>query len=431
MLGQILLMVLFTGLTGLGLLWLWPIQRANPCFWFLVLQWIIGVGSIWLIDLSLTSDIVYVSLYFFSVVGFLAGALVASRSFDVESANRRFFAQPVQPDAVETRLFVLAIVLLSVIVTVLYYQAVGYNVLLNLVLQEAIEDVTSARLASYSGDRYFAPGYVNQFKNVMLPLGVSILAVGAWQAQRRFLLRIVLFVGIPFVIFALLGTGQRGFFVYAFLAFLFGASLIFRVRMQILVITAFVIATLFGLMSFVFGRIDELTVFSLAEGVIRRVFYNDQIGGVLGFRYVYNLDIAWFSQWADGFLGILPTHKGSDFDHYMHYLVHGSARGTFTPSTVTSVYHNGGYLGTACVYLCMGWVYYYLYYRFLNGPRTIFRCFTYGALFFHLSFFVAGAPVSLVNKGVVTLLLMLLIGRIRFSPASDAQSGVFGVATSR
>ena len=36
-------------------------------------------------------------------------------------------------------------------------------------------DITTLRLNSYSGSQYFAPGYVNQFKNVLLPALVVIV----------------------------------------------------------------------------------------------------------------------------------------------------------------------------------------------------------------------------------------------------------------
>jgi len=96
--------------------------------------------------------------------------------------------------------------------------------------------------------------------------------------------------------------------------------------------------------------------------------------------------------------------------------MHGTDRGTAGLSTVGSAYHNGGGGTVFLFYLFLGVCYSLAYRRFLMGRRTALRCFSYGALFFVFSIYVAGAPVVLLNKGVLALVLLILVRKCRFFP---------------
>lgn len=393
-------------------------SRANPAFWFLALQWLIGAGTLAIVDLGRDSDVAYATALFVAHGAFVVGVLVMWSQLDVDRAARRFWASPVVGDAVVSRTAVVLLTIAAIGVTAIYYRAVGYNIMSSLVRGEVLEDVVSMRLAAYSGDRYFAPGYVNQFKNVLLPLGLSALVAWAWFAGRRSLALLLATAGVPLALWSLLGTGQRGAFVYAVVALVFGLSAMGLMRARYLAIASAAGVFLFGVMSFYIGRIARLDVFIVVEQVLRRVFVNEQREGLVGWRYIYGLENAWFSQWVDGLLGVLPGHPGSDLDHVIFGIINGTTRGTSTLPTVASVFYNGGWIGLVLVYLLLGAGYLAIYHRLVSGPRTVLRCLGYGALAFHLSYFVAGAPIGLVNRGVVVLVVILVIRRIRvYTPA--------------
>lgn len=418
---NLLVLLLYTGCVGVGVACLYRYRRSNPVFWFLPLQWVIGAGTIAIIELDRPSDLAYVMLLFTAVLAFLCGAFVAFWSLRVSIAYRAFWMRPVEGDRRIVRVVVIFLVILSVVVTAIYYHAVGYNLLVDLALGRKIADITSARLATYSGEHYYAPGYVNQFKNVLLPLGLSVMGAWAWRAGNRWGQRVLLLVGPPLALWALLGTGQRGFLVYAFCAFLFGLAAIVRIRVRKMLPVVTLVAVLFGVVSFQLGRIHELSVGSVLIQILARMFQGEEEGNLVGFRYVFRMDTSWFSEWARGFKGVLPGTPGSDLDNQIFALIHGSTRGTAALSTVGSVFYNGGIIGVLGVYLAMGWTYTYFYRRFLRGRRTILRCFTYGAAFFYLAFFVTGSPAGLINRGLVTLGIVLFIRKLLIALAPRAE----------
>jgi oligosaccharide repeat unit polymerase len=409
----------YSALVAVALVLLDRHRRANPVYWFLVLQWVIGVGTMAAVDLTRTSDVAYTVAIFLATLAFFAGHLLMAMNLDLAGAAESFWSAEVESDRPSVIALVGGITVVSVAVTYAYYQAVGYNILLSLITGEILEDVVSMRLASYSGTEYFAPGYANQFKNVLLPLGLSALAVWAWIGGRRRLSLLVVATGSPIALWALLGTGQRGAFVYAMLALLFGLSALGHLRVRTLLLGVPVAVFLFGAMSFYIGRISSLDAGSIIGQVAKRAFVNEQTEGLVGFRYVHSLENAWFSEWGTGLMGILPGHPGSDLDHVIFGLINGTTRGTSTLPTVGSVFHNGGWAGLVVFYVLLGMLYTQLYHRFLSGGRTVLRCLAYGALFFHLAYFVAGAPIGMVNKGVVALGMVILLRKMRWDAGAE------------
>jgi oligosaccharide repeat unit polymerase len=410
---NLLLLLIYTVLVCGGMAVLFPYRRSNPVFWFLAFQWVIAAGTMAMVDLRRPSDTLYTVMFFVALLAFSYGAAIGFFALNLGDAYSAFWGRPAEADPPSTRFTIFGLVLLSITVTAIYYRAVGYNLFVELALGRTVEDFTSARLAAYSGDRYFAPGYVNQFKNVLLPLGLSAMCGWAWFLRKRWRLRLTLLVGVPVAIWALLGTGQRGFLVYAFLAFLFGLATLVTIPLRKVILAASIVVLLFGILSYYLGRIDQLSPHIVFNQILKRLFVDDQLTGLTGFRYIYGRDVVWFSEWGKGFLGLLPGNRGSDLDHQVFAVMHGTTRGTATMSTLGSIYHNGGVLGVVGIYAAMGFLYTYVYSRFLRGSRTVLRCFAYGVILFYLAFFVAGAPVGLVNKGVVTAAIVLLIRKIQ------------------
>lgn len=410
---NLLVATVFTVLVLGSMAALFRVRRGNPVFWYLPFQWLIGAPTIWVLDFSRPDDAAYTALFVVSTLAFLAGALIVSTTFQLREAYRSFYEQDVEVDFQVTRIAVWTLSLLSLGITVLYYRAVGYNLFVEAVLGQSVADFTSARLAAYSGDTYFAPGYVNQFKNVLLPLGVTTIGTWAWLRGRRRTFWMTMAVGIPLALYALLGTGQRGFLVYAFGAALMGMAILFRIQWRHLVLPGVAVLFFFGLVSYELGRISELSASTIVVGFVERLFVNDQEGGIVGFRYVYSLPTAWLGEWGHGLLGILPGNRGSTMAHDVFEIMHGTRRGTANLTTVASVYHNVGFVGSVFAYFVLGAVYAWAFGRMLRGRRTVLRSLVYGATFFHLAFFVSGAPVALLNKGLLALMMLLVVRRIR------------------
>ncbi len=410
-----LLVGLYTALTIIALGSFRGISRIAPMFWFVVAQWIMAVTTISIADLDLPSDLTYALLYIVALVSFMIGVLGYAGMRRVRSTARAFWLRPVERDPAEVRALVRAMLLVAVGVTILYYQLLGYNLFVDILLGRGIDDYSALRLAAYSGDQYFAPGYVNQFKNVLLPLCVLVLVAWAVFDGSRRRARLLVAVGAPFCLYALLGTGQRAFLVYTFVAALFGIRTLTAIPRRYLMAVGSVVTAAFALMTFYYQRsqISDSLVFDLVRTMAARLFYLQQEGGLVGFRYVYELDVVWFREWFADLAGILPSNSGSSLAHDVHELMYGSSVGTVPVSTVGSAYYNGGVVAVVGMFVALGVAYTALYDRFVDGRRTIARCLTYGALFFYLSIFVSGGPSGPINDGVITLMVVLWLRKIR------------------
>jgi len=411
---NIVVLTTYTIVIVLAMFFLRRIKRANPVFWFLLFQWIIASGTIIMLDLSLPSDIQYTFILFLAIFSFIFGAAISMSHFDIQKRYSLFYTSPIEKDSQTSRMIVVFLAFFSFAITLIYYNAVGYNLLVDIVMGHDILDFKSARLAAYSGENYYAPGIVNQFKNLLLPVCLYVIAAWLWLSGKKVSFRLAVLFIVPILLYSLLGTGQRAPLLYSFLALLFGISTIAKIKIMKLVLVSVLIILIFGLFSVMNGRIQEFETIEIIFQLLGRIFINEQEEGIWGFRYVIEQDFPWFSDWGQGILGILPGHKGSYLAHHLYYLIHGTDRGTSAITTVASSYYNGGLITVFLFYMFLGWGYMYLFGRFLSGKRTVLRCFSYGGLFFILSVFVSGPPVVLLNKGVLALMLLLFVRKFRF-----------------
>ncbi|NVJ98903.1 MAG: oligosaccharide repeat unit polymerase [Alphaproteobacteria bacterium] len=388
-------------------------KRGNPVYWFVIFQWVMAVGTFLVLDFDRDSDILYMVLYLVALLAFAAGAVIVVANSNYMARYREFFDRPFTPPSQITRHIVIGLAIFSTIVTLGYYQLIGYNLFMETLAGAEILDFKSARLATYSGEDYYAPGFVNQFKNTLLV--VCWVTVLTWmyvdgRVQRvRMLALPILFL----FLYALLGTGQRAPMIYAFLTVVFGISLITKIEFKRAGLAFVGVALMFGFFSVLNERVDSFSITSSFVAFTSRIFINDQQEGLFAFRELVLQDSAWFTEWIQGFVGLSPWSKGSKLSHEIYMLIHGTDRGTAGVTTVGSAYYNGGMLNVFAFYFLMGVAYAALFCRFLRGQKTILRCYTYGAIFFVLSIYISGPPVVLFNKGLMALLLLLFLGKLR------------------
>lgn len=106
----------------------------------------------------------------------------------------------------------------------------------------------------------------------------------------------------------------------------------------------------------------------------------------------------------------------------IHEILYGTSRGTAPLSPVGSAYYNGGIVGVILLFASLGVVYTCIYYRYLTGARSVARSMTYGFIFFYLSIYVVDAPINLLENGVLTFLLLLLLMKIGVERSSVSAS---------
>ena len=414
MMEKLALTVAYLMLTGAVAIVLRPFRQASPVFWFPVALTVMALGTIVLIDPRNNVDLLYIFLHFVAMISFVVPAFLYLQKCGIGNDLNRYKALPSTISGQRARTVVLGIFALCILITIIYYIAVGYNMMFLLLSDSVGSDYSDLRIASYSGDEYFAPGYVNQFKNILLPISTVCIAVWIHESRNKLLFYGFLAMAIPFVVIALAGTGQRAFLVYTAAALSFGFILHnigrrIRINPAIMALIFGPILILFGIMTIPYYGRQGGDLGSLAADILSRFTSIQQDAALVGFHYVYTLDVVWFRDWAQALIGIIPGQEGSRIAHEVHAIMYGSDRGTAPLSNVGSAYHNGGIVTVILLHAVMGWSYAGIYRRFLVGPRTIIRSISYGFIFFYLTIFIGESPASLIDNGVLTAALFLFL----------------------
>lgn len=400
----------------------------TPAGIFVVMHTLAAISIIPNLDDRIQADVTHgylitISLATFCIVSFLA-----------EGAVRR--KPPDSKVAVTLTLpgFGMTIVIiLALLITLAYFRAVGYSALFAGIensLASGQEDVAGLRLESYAGERYLFPGYVNQFKNAILP-GLSLVAIySLFRAGRRPYLLTLLLTTVS--VFSLLGTGQRGnfiLFVLAVVVFLkYVDSAAFPKRAAIVALTTIPILLL---STFALGRSSQKirvseskteTAIVLLSELSNRFFRQGGEGQIAGFRYISLRETVRGREWLEAMQGLLPGSRGSSLANEIFAYQYGSDRGNSSPSLWGSAYHNFGFLGTlvvASVLACiMAWV--TLLANRSEGHRSVLQLFGIAGVSVALGTWTAGSPIYVLNAGIVPFALMWWIGRGR--PSSERPS---------
>lgn len=386
---------------------------------FVYIQLLMALGTFALVDPASPVDMRYVDVLVYTFVAYLAVGAVVHLSKPIRVA---------QPGTVATyrpgpgTAFVL---LLSIGITLAYYQAVGYSALVqglksSLSGGETI-DVTELRLDSYSGAKYLYPGYVNQFKNVILPaLAVVVMTYWVRSGKRHRLLSLGL-VGLS--AFALLGTGQRGAFVFAVAAVITYLYLLDRRRFRrraVAVVLAFFIPVI-GFATAVQGRgVEHVTnggpVQTLETGLTQfqsRVLRANQESALGGWRYIAEQPVQDGAEWAQAFAGVLPGNRGSDLPNRIHEALYGSYRGTAPPSIWGSIYHNFGWPGVLVAPALLALLIGKLTRAGMRAkPRNTLEVMGIAGAFTIVGFWASDTPLYLLNFGLGAYLLLWWVGSL-------------------
>jgi hypothetical protein len=324
--------------------------RTNPVWLFAIFNWIMAVGTFTLLDFSRRDDAIHALILFITaIIFYVTSAFFLRRQKEIEDVAQKFWQQPTKSD-VSTSVggFIFLTLIVAPVVSVLYYHTVSYNVLFlavrNTLYGQDTFDFATLRLQTYAGATYFAPGYVNQFKNMLFPLSLIYFCVYGYTKRLNGFKWLALEL-FPVALIFLLGTGQRGAFVlftiiaYYALALTLGGNLVKRYRNHILILG---IVLFFGT-TILQGRYDPNQDFIL--GAVRQTFHrilgSNQVSSLYVFHYVYEQDITYGREWMKNAAGLLPGVKGSDLLNQGHYIILCSVL-----FVVLLLCHYGDWLGT-------------------------------------------------------------------------------------
>ena len=421
MLAQIIFSISYIILTAFALWMLKSFRNASPFFWFIVAQGAMAVGTFAMIDPDKPSHVAYSLLFFLAIIIFVFVTILYISKNNVIVDLNRFSSSANIDDSKNAKLLTGLMFAFCLIITIAYYNAVGYNLLASLVIGGGVEDYSTMRISAYAGSsdagaQYFAPGYVNQFKNVLLPMTAVAIAIWLRQSGRKSLFLGFCALAIPAVILAVAGTGQRGYLFYTSGALFFSFVLHSIGRRGVSLRTAVLwgspVLLLFLVMTAAYyGRSDQGALVALRDTVMRFTTIQ-QISGLAGFEYVSGLDPQWFGDWYKALLGVLPGFEGSMIAHDVHAILYGSYRGTAPLSPIGSAYYNGRIFGVIFLFAALGFFYARAYHLYLRGPRTVLRSIGYGFMFFYMTIYLADSPVSLIDGGVLAVVIFLWLVQI-------------------
>lgn len=395
---------------------------ANADGIFVVMQTVMAVGTVSLVNLSTATGSSYALV---STIPLLIYVLASILLWGADQrAGRLPHHDPVTISAVSPAQHPTIPVLygLSVLITVAYFVAVGYNVLLlglmSLFGGGPTHDYTSLRLDAYSGNRYLFPGYVNQFKNAILP-ALSVVIIHHASKARRLNWPVTLLVA-TLATMGLLGTGQRGaFVVFAVVVAIFIRHLNPARFLRRIGILALVTAPPMLLSTLLLGRsasalqsASPIAAIQVLLGEIgRRLFQDNQESGLAAYEYMNESPTQWGAEWLTGLSGILPGLSGTTLASEVFEYMYGTTRGTAPPSLWGSVYYNFNWYGLLIAPVVLALLLRSLTLRLHRDERmNSLQLVGLVGLSVVLGTWVAGGPEYLLNTGAIAYVLLWFIG---------------------
>jgi oligosaccharide repeat unit polymerase len=408
----------------------------NPASLFLIAQTLMFVGTVPMIEEGSAADRKYLLILLVALIFTCAGI---SYSLFLEPAsierNNAWFNAPVSviESGKRVNILVYSIIAVSVIASFLYYNAVGYNLFLlsigNLLTGGAngpANDMNTMRLEAYADlDNYFAPGYVNQFKNLLLPCMLAFVAARRPYLKRSKAELLVLIIVVPLSLIFILGTGQR--FPTVMACACAGSFLFYAVPRKlgkrVLVAITVVATVLFLAGTLILGRGGESENSSfgaLAADAASRFTGSNQETGLVGFRFIQQRPITWGADYYYRIARIVRILPGGRrdltmIDNEVYAYQYGTDRGTAPMHIWGESWYNFGWLGVTLLPFGMGFLYQRVHLRMLHGPKTLTRLLVYAYFSIILGTWAAAGPDYLLDKGLFTVVILSLLFRVTLS----------------
>src|ERR1039458_9420842 len=407
----------------------------NPGPLFVLQQLAFFLGMLPLLDTAIEADNVHLYMCFGALCMFIAGNVFCQIALPNARAAGSFWAASIC--RVETMMGFNVLIGLDIFVSVLacfaYYRAVGYNLFMMGIVsvitgRGQLNDVASLRFHAYSSGEYFAPGYVNQFKNVLFPLLLSYLFARYILLRRRKDLFIVIAL-FPLCLMFILGTGQRGpFFMACITTVLFFMACLPRKSKRIVIAMVTVLFIVSMLLStFILGRTVTRVqttgdVATLATEVGDRFSTVNQKSAVLGFQYIYEQPLHFgLGEWVYAFKGLIPGHEEHvSLANELNRLATGTPRGTAPVSIWGEAWYEFGIGGVLGLAFFLGMLYHAVYARLCRGEKTLGRLLTYAGLTVILGMWGIGGPEVVFNAGLIAVLMLMVLikATVKFSGSS-------------
>ena len=330
------------------------------------------------------------------------------------------------------RLFIYGLLTLSAVVCVAFVFIVLSNSIVGALLSVAslVTDSTllEARKAITSGSEgYFAPGYIKQFRDIIIP--ILVIAVMAMQPTRKYKLLSLGALGAAGL--AMVLSGQRLVFVVLFLTLMLGAFYVQRNREAVGVVkrrsaklTTFValgiLALMYGGLTMLLGRTEEGVgafgaIWQIAANLLERIFVAPPHENTLTYAVWHSLGPTWGGSWLADLGGILPG-AGESFSNLLHSASGGSLQGNSPLGLPADVWFAWGWAGCIVVPFLYAFGIGWLDMLLLTERSPVFfgtRCYLFVALPICYSPFL-----FILYGGAVAAVLIVSVKLIRWRKAA-------------
>ncbi len=396
----------------------------SPLLIFIISQTILFYGTIRLVDLNVEADKIHLLIMLYSLIVMVCCDFIFGIIFNLN--KKSVIIEEHDFNKIDWNFYLFKIIFLSVFsifICGIYFYRVGYNVFIVAIKSLFSDSISNSnivemRLNSYSAGRYLGAGYVYQFRNIILPL-ITIAIYYLSLNYKNKSLKIYSIITLPLCIVFSLGTGQRGGFVMCLLMMLLSTFFIKSIDLKTVVKFFIIFFILFSIISIALGRTSVPTdasfidiIWASFNEIIKRVTRDNQGPGVVGFRYIYNYtEIQYGRDWFNMLKDILPGRNNyTPMATRIFALMHGgSTRGTSPPSIWGSVWYNWGPIGILIMPVIIGFAYSYIYNVFVSRKSSIFRVICFSSMFVILGFWIADGPFTLINSGLVTIIIMYYV----------------------
>ncbi|MET8308630.1 hypothetical protein [Micromonospora sp. NPDC005173] len=403
---------------------------------FVACQMLMLYGTVRLVDPASEVQVFYARLMAGAVAIYVISSMVTflwlTRS-ETSSANDAHFRSSYSVSLLPPTAAILAVIGVSILITVAYFKAVGYSAFLTGLwgrLSGSPADIATLRLESYAGSAYFYPGYVNQFKNVILPSLTLVLV--AWSFSRSGLFARACSIALLGVsALALMATGQRSALVMFLLTAMVFTFLHHGRRLPRAALVPVILGLPLVLLStFVLARgagSAEHPVRTALTDLIARFVNDNQESGIAAFIYTSASPVRYGREWLEQLAGVLPGNRGSDLSGQVFATLYGSTRGTSPPSLWGSIHYNFDTVGVILLAGLFGVLLQLLTRRTLCGVNyNSLELVGIAGVTVVLGTWVAGGIETPLNVGLVPYLGLWYwgsrIGRANRQPADQAVS---------
>lgn len=420
----VFLSVLITLAAGYHILWM---TRANGLLTidsvFTISTWTLTFGTLQILDLANDYDAVYCWVVTLPLLIYVFASQLTYLTLGRYTRRRRARRNIVYSSP---GLLGYGILALSIAITLLYYSAVGYNVFLtglrDTLSGSDVQDYTTLRVDSYSNQSgYLFPGYVNQFKNTLLP-ATSIAFIVYIYSHKKSGRLIAATIVSAITLIGVLGTGQRSMMIFlAYILIVFA----YQIKPHRFYFRAFLILStsipLLLFSTFLLGRqqekIDAADGFFEKTGILLyelfdRIFYVQQWSGQMVFHYTQTQPTQWGAEWAKALTGVLPGMSGTDLPRVVFEILFGTDRGTATPSVWGSAFYNFSWFGIVLLAIVLGVVFQRISFGFARKPTvTLLELVSYSGFAVTTGNWTVGGPEYLLNAGSITFAILWFLAR--------------------